>query len=125
MKGVKNWLLGTLLVKPYEVTFHVRGHLPIIQAPGACGSVRRRDPEVVPRCAPQPRPIRIAGIKPNKASSGLRELTRTNLSSHNLGPALLCNLLQLAAVRGKIYAIGGWDDNHEYLDTVEEYDTIR
>ena len=33
--------------------------------------------------------------------------------------------MQLAAVRGKIYAIGGWDDNHEYLDTVEEYDTIR
>ena len=34
-------------------------------------------------------------------------------------------IVQLAAVRGKIYAIGGWDDNHEYLDTVEEYDTIR
>ena len=34
-------------------------------------------------------------------------------------------ITQLAAVRGKIYAIGGWDDNHEYLDTVEEYDTIR
>ena len=31
----------------------------------------------------------------------------------------MCNPLQLAAVRGKIYAIGGWDDNHEYLDTVE------
>ena len=33
--------------------------------------------------------------------------------------------LGLALLDGHIYAIGGWDDNHEYLDTVEEYDTIR
>ncbi len=36
--------------------------------------------------------------------------------------------LQLVAVRGKIYAIGGWssgDVGREYLDVVEEYDTIR
>jgi hypothetical protein len=32
--------------------------------------------------------------------------------------------LQLAAARGKIYAIGGWKDR-KFLDVVEEYDTIR
>jgi hypothetical protein len=32
--------------------------------------------------------------------------------------------LQLVALNGRIYAIGGWKD-HRFLDTVEEYDPLR
>ena len=32
--------------------------------------------------------------------------------------------LQLVAMNGRIYAIGGWKD-HRFLDTVEEYDPLR
>ena len=74
----------------------------------------------------------------NHARSGLQErykMSRTYVqvdsfctNSRQLKKIQNCQnffAAQLAAVRGKIYAIGGWDDNHEYLDTVEEYDTIR
>ena len=62
----------------------------------------------------------------NKMDHRLREFPTQQIHATSVTP--YCATLhhsQLAAVRGKIYAIGGWDDNHEYLDTVEEYDTIR